>query len=1457
MPPGPALAQQDASQRSTRPSPEEARVRHAAGQQDANDRLRDVQGRGGDSVVQKKTSGTASGAAGNAAAGPMSSDMAPHKPGPVAGDVSPTQAADFGNDVASEAVQKKGTVQAKAITGGKKEKDIAAGGVRGKKTSFPHKAKIQKAFGRHQLGDVEAYADDGAKKAAKDIGAKAYAMGNKVAFGGSPDLHTAAHEAAHVIQQRAGIKGGGKWETHADKVADAVVAGQTAEPLLDEVNGGAKEDKYFKAGDAVQKKATDAASDHLESGYFKAEGSKDSLAASLKSGLDLEAAEDEAKLPAVEEKMGPETEESPADTSTEPPADPGAPTDGVEGSDPAPPDAPVPQDVDAPAQPAAPNVQMGEGTDIEKAKGDFKSSVRSMPASVSGLQTSPGPPPDVELSGKSDPLRSVRQDDDTELKTTDALADAQKKIDEGPGPEQVQPVALLVEHKLEVPKTEGVGGMPAIPKAAEFDAMASIKSDIKAKTDEISEAQLKGSVQQAQAKLDDAQADRKKDHAKAVDKAQAENKKLIEKANKDQGKEVAKARKDIEKKRGDTKKAQDREVSKVNKQSDREQAKLNAKIDKRVAADEKKIAAEFEGAEKKAGKEKSAAEKDAAKKKADAEAEAANDSWWSRAVSAVTSAFDAIAGALTAILDTVVSVVNTIVEAAKNAANALIDAAVKFVSAALEAYGELLKGLVSGLLGDIFPGLAAALNEFIDSAVDLAKQAVAAVGEALKKGISALLDFVAGALNAIVAAYKAAIEAALALAQAVLTGDWSALGRMILEGVLKLAGISPAAFWAVMDQAMGSIDTIVEDPGGFVGNVIDAASGGFSQFGSNILTHLKNGFFEWIVGPLGEMGVTLPSSWDLKGIFGLVTQVLGLTKDGIKKVVTEELGEAAGSIFDYVWRYVGALLDGGLEGLWEEVKNDLNSLYSTVIDGIKSWLVETIIKQAVLKLATMFNPVGALLNAVMTVWNVISFLKDQMSRIFAVIQSVVSTIAQIAAGNTQPAKDGVEKALASLIPIAIDLLAKLLGLGGITKKVKEVIDGVQEKVQGAIRSLVKRVKGMFAGRTEKDETFEPIEEPAAVKEPFDVQVGNDTEAHNISFEKKGEGFDVMVASTLRPIEEQVAPGGELHGTPAEMRAKAVTEAGKAKKLKNESTVLRKAYNKEGKVDEAKRDAYLALNAEARDALRKVSYLLMGAGVEFPSPVLGEHTVKDPKPLSELPDKQARESHHLPPNASGKALYDDLSKLATGYAGASDPDYKLAGEAIKTKLGPAISDDGGGMSAILVHRETHRLSKKAFHRASMADEVEVAINQIRELFGAERGELLERVTVRIKSGKISTNPGMEQWKQTLLDAEELAGGSHEVEDEVDFPEEVRICEKGCERVDAEQARALKRIPTDLLQRKVEIYYNSALEQGVAAVVAALANSKFDGPADKHPGVGTLKGHADTNPVWMRLRTAMAG
>lgn len=120
----------------------------------------------------------------------------------------------------------------------------AAHGVSGSGGALPFVDQIQRSFGRHDIGNVRAHSDGAASAGATAMGADAFAMGDRVAFGRQPDLHLAAHEAAHVVQQRGGVQladgvgqEGDGYEQNADAVADLVVQGKSAEALLDRFAG--------------------------------------------------------------------------------------------------------------------------------------------------------------------------------------------------------------------------------------------------------------------------------------------------------------------------------------------------------------------------------------------------------------------------------------------------------------------------------------------------------------------------------------------------------------------------------------------------------------------------------------------------------------------------------------------------------------------------------------------------------------------------------------------------------------------------------------------------------------------------------------------------------------------------------------------------------------------------------------------------------------------------------------------------------------------------------------------------------------------------------------------------------------------------------------------------------------------------------------------------------------------
>lgn len=128
----------------------------------------------------------------------------------------------------------------KQATGAPSPLATAARGVVGAAAPLPGTARIQALFGRHDISGVRARVGGAAEQSARTLGARAYTLGQRVGFRSAPDLRLAAHEAAHTVQQRRGVQlhgGIGRpddpYERQADAVAERVVAGASAEPLLD------------------------------------------------------------------------------------------------------------------------------------------------------------------------------------------------------------------------------------------------------------------------------------------------------------------------------------------------------------------------------------------------------------------------------------------------------------------------------------------------------------------------------------------------------------------------------------------------------------------------------------------------------------------------------------------------------------------------------------------------------------------------------------------------------------------------------------------------------------------------------------------------------------------------------------------------------------------------------------------------------------------------------------------------------------------------------------------------------------------------------------------------------------------------------------------------------------------------------------------------------------------------
>ncbi len=378
-----------------------------------------------------------------------------------------------------------------------------------------------------------------------------------------------------------------------------------------------------------------------------------------------------------------------------------------------------------------------------------------------------------------------------------------------------------------------------------------------------------------------------------------------------------------------------------------------------------------------------------------------------------------------ATMDTSINNIATIVEAELNAAmkdiatgKENIDTYWNGLDPATQKIGEDAKKEIEDQFGELERSVQEKHDSLVEQLGDRYVKNLEQLQETFDKIKASKQGWLSGALNAI----KAVIETIIKLKD------------MLFETLSRIAQV---------------IGDIISDPIGFLGNMVEAVGLGLHNFKENIATHLKKGFFEWLLGNMPP-GIVFPDKWDLTGIFQFIMQILGLTWSNIRMRAVKKLGEPVVSALEEVFEIFQIIRKEGLAGLWRYIKEKVGDLKVMVLDAIENFLIEKVIKAGIMWVVGLLNPVGAFIKACQAIYKIVMFFIDNGKKIMEFVNAVIDSIANIVAGNISGAAKMVEDALARIIPLAIGFLASLLGLDGISEKVQKIIKAIQAPINRAI-----------------------------------------------------------------------------------------------------------------------------------------------------------------------------------------------------------------------------------------------------------------------------------------------------------------------------------------------------------------------------------------------------------------------
>lgn len=448
---------------------------------------------------------------------------------------------------------------------------------------------------------------------------------------------------------------------------------------------------------------------------------------------------------------------------------------------------------------------------------------------------------------------------------------------------------------------------------------------------------------------------------------------------------------------------------------------------------------------------------------------------------------------------------------------------------------------------ELLDGLATQYNEVQG---DLQKEFDSINEELRKSWIEAAIDFIIDVGKAI---YK--------------------LGKLLVSIVVRMAAI---------------INDILAHPIDFFTNLVKGVKQAIKSFSTNIADHLKTAFWTWLTGATKNLNVQIPEKWDFKGLLGFAAQIVQIGKQELRRLAIQVFGEKVVEMVEKgvalgekALEPVRILLNEGIGGLWNYLKETMSTAIDGVVKSVKESILYATINKALQWVAGLFIPGAAFIKAIQAIYKALRWLVDNIDHIVEMVNSILDSLEDAVRGNVGGIVKRVIKAITKAVVIGIDFLAKLVGIGGLSQKVQKAFKRLRKPILNGIRWVLKKAKkvlqkigffklvnkiaaGVEKGKDWAKEKVDKVKDKVLSwwlkRKPF---TDKDGAKHQLYIKGGRSNARLMVASTVMVVGEAIKLAAENAQTPREKQA--ITNA-RTLKTHAESIIERLQGNKTGAYD---------------------------------------------------------------------------------------------------------------------------------------------------------------------------------------------------------------------------------------------------------------------------------------------------
>jgi hypothetical protein len=370
---------------------------------------------------------------------------------------------------------------------------------------------------------------------------------------------------------------------------------------------------------------------------------------------------------------------------------------------------------------------------------------------------------------------------------------------------------------------------------------------------------------------------------------------------------------------------------------------------------------------------------------------------------------------------------------------------------------------------------------------------------------------------------------------------------------------------------------IIKHPIRFFETLVSGLMQGIGEFIGNIGTYLQEAFWTWVTGASPVQNIRLSVASGLESLFDLVMQVLRLGPADLRLIVEKVMGREFMEVIDRAMAAgekliepVTILLTQGPVAFWHYLQETLASIIQSSFDRIKESVFFAFVEKALKWVAGFFIPGGGFVKIVKAIFKAFQFVAENLERIRHFFDSVFDSMEAATQGNTAGVVSKIITGLKMGIVLALDFLAKQIGLDKIVDNVQKVFQSLRRPIVSGIEWVLRKVKPFVMKIMRKLGLAKG--EPRA-DGAYDGQIGKVVafsaagESHKLWIVQKGADAAVMMSSEPTSVSDQLTKYQQLADALTDMaqQEKVVGLIGQARqtlgRLDNKADVLAKDISK--------------------------------------------------------------------------------------------------------------------------------------------------------------------------------------------------------------------------------------------------------------------------------------------------------